>query len=105
MTTPADLLAALDALAGVDRHAARPEVCEETVLRRCVLDHHVSAGGFLHLRVLQFLPRGTILFTVLWTGLSLSSAESYLLIVSYVVFVVWVVLETISQIIDVLPNG
>lgn len=46
-----------------------------------------------------------LLFTVLRTGLLLSNAESYLLIGSYVVFVVWVVLETVSQVIDVLPNG
>lgn len=46
-----------------------------------------------------------LLFTVLRTGLMLSTAESYLLLVSYLVFVVWVVLETVSRVVDVLPNG
>ena len=45
-----------------------------------------------------------LLFTVLRTGLALSTPESYLLILSYVVFVLWVVLETVSQVVDVLPN-
>lgn len=44
------------------------------------------------------------LFTVLRTGLALSTLESYLLILSYLVFVLWVVLETVSQVVDVLPN-
>ncbi len=46
-----------------------------------------------------------LLFTVLRTGLVFSDAESYLLLASYLIFVVWVVLETVSRVIDVLPNG
>jgi cation:H+ antiporter len=46
-----------------------------------------------------------LLFTVLRTGLVLSKAESVLLLVSYLLFVVWVVLETVSQVVDLLPNG
>jgi cation:H+ antiporter len=46
-----------------------------------------------------------LLFTVLRTGLALSDAESYLLLASYLTFVFWVVLETVTRVIDVLPNG
>jgi cation:H+ antiporter len=46
-----------------------------------------------------------ILFTMLRTGLALSDGESYLLLLSYILFVGWVVLETVSQVIDALPNG
>ncbi len=46
-----------------------------------------------------------LLFTALRTGLALSTTESYVLVASYVVFVLWVVLETVGQAIDVLPNG
>jgi len=46
-----------------------------------------------------------LLFTVLRTGLVLSETESVLLLVSYLLFVVWVVLETVSRVVDLLPNG
>jgi cation:H+ antiporter len=46
-----------------------------------------------------------LLFTLLRTGLVLSEAESVLLLVSYLLFIIWVVFETVSQIVDVLPNG
>jgi cation:H+ antiporter len=46
-----------------------------------------------------------ILFTMLRTGLALSDGESYLLLLSYILFVGWVILETVSQVIDALPNG
>ena len=46
-----------------------------------------------------------LLFTLLRTGLALSDAEAYLLLLSYIVFVAWVVLETVSQVIDLLPNA
>ncbi|MEF8813495.1 MAG: sodium:calcium antiporter [Halovenus sp.] len=46
-----------------------------------------------------------LLFTVLRTGLVFSDTESYLLMASYLIFVIWVVLETVSRVIDVLPNG
>jgi len=46
-----------------------------------------------------------LLFTVLRTGLVLSEPESVLLLVSYLLFVVWVILETVSQAVDLLPNG
>ena len=45
-----------------------------------------------------------LLFTVLRTGLALSDAESYALLVSYLVFVGWVVLETVSDAVNLLPN-
>jgi cation:H+ antiporter len=46
-----------------------------------------------------------MLFTVLRTDLQLTTAESYLLLVSYLVFVVWVVLETSGSIVGILPTG
>ncbi len=46
-----------------------------------------------------------LLFTVLRTGLALSDAESYLLMLTYIVFVGWVVLETVSDVVNLLPNG
>ena len=46
-----------------------------------------------------------LLFTALRTGLALSDAESYLLMMTYVTFVGWVVLETVSEVVDLLPNG
>ena len=45
-----------------------------------------------------------LLFTVLRTGLSLSDAESYALLAFYLVFVGWVVLETVSDVVNLLPN-
>jgi cation:H+ antiporter len=46
-----------------------------------------------------------LLFTTLRTDLALTETEAYLLLVAYVVFVVWVIAETASQIINFLPNG
>ncbi|MEF8883058.1 MAG: sodium:calcium antiporter [Halapricum sp.] len=46
-----------------------------------------------------------LLFTVLRTGLALSDAESYALLAFYVLFVAWVVLETVSNAVNLLPNG
>ncbi len=46
-----------------------------------------------------------LLFTALRTGLSLSEGESYLLLAAYFVFAIWIVAETASSVIDVLPNG
>jgi cation:H+ antiporter len=45
-----------------------------------------------------------LLFTVLRTGLALSEPESYLLLVSYLLFVLWVVLETVSSAVSLLPQ-
>jgi len=45
------------------------------------------------------------LFTALRTDLSLSTPESVGLLVGYVLFVAWVVLETVSTAVDYLPNG
>ncbi|QCC50122.1 sodium:calcium antiporter [Halapricum salinum] len=45
-----------------------------------------------------------LLFTVLRTGLALSTVESYALLGSYIAFVAWVVLETVSDVVDYLPN-
>jgi len=46
-----------------------------------------------------------ILFTFLRTDLHLSRPEAAALLVAYVVFVVWVVLETLTTVVDYLPNG
>lgn len=46
-----------------------------------------------------------LLFTLMRTELALSTAESYLLLLSYIVFLTWVVIETATRVIDVLPNG
>ena len=46
-----------------------------------------------------------LLFTVLRTGLALSTTESYLLLASYFLFITWVVVETVSNAVDILPNG
>jgi cation:H+ antiporter len=46
-----------------------------------------------------------LLFTVLRTDLALTTPESYFLLVAYVAFVGWVVLESLGLFIDVLPNG
>ncbi|MXR51488.1 sodium:calcium antiporter [Halovenus sp. WSH3] len=46
-----------------------------------------------------------LLFTILRTGLALSTAESYLLVISYLLFVAWVTVETVTRVVDVLPNG
>ncbi|WP_299269269.1 sodium:calcium antiporter [Halorientalis sp.] len=46
-----------------------------------------------------------LLFTVLRTDLSLTDLESYSLLVAYVVFVVWVVLESAGVIVGILPAG
>jgi len=46
-----------------------------------------------------------LLFTVLRTDLSLTRLESVGLLVSYTLFVFWVVLETVSTAVDLLPNG
>jgi len=45
-----------------------------------------------------------LLFAVLRTGLSLSRAEAYVLLVSYVVFVAWVVAETVG-VTDIIRTG
>ena len=45
-----------------------------------------------------------LLFTVLRTGLALSDAESYALLVLYLLFVGWVVIETVSDVVNLLPN-
>ena len=45
-----------------------------------------------------------LLFTVLRTGLALSTVESYVLLGSYLAFVAWVVLETVSDVVNYLPN-
>jgi len=45
-----------------------------------------------------------LLFTVLRTGLALSGLESYALLVSYLLFVAWVVAESTTEVIDYLPN-
>jgi len=45
-----------------------------------------------------------LLFTVLRTGLALSSLESYALLASYLLFVVWVVAESTTEVVDYLPN-
>jgi len=45
-----------------------------------------------------------LLFTVLRTGLALSSLESYALLTSYLLFVVWVVAESTTEVVDYLPN-
>jgi cation:H+ antiporter len=46
-----------------------------------------------------------LLFTVLRTGLTLTDVESYSLLVAYLIFVVWVVAETVGAIGGVLPNA
>jgi len=46
-----------------------------------------------------------LLFTLLRTGLALSNAESYALLGAYLLFVAWVVLETITTVVDYLPNA
>jgi cation:H+ antiporter len=46
-----------------------------------------------------------LLFTTLRTDLSLSQIESYLLLLAYVVFVVWVLLESSGLITGILPKG
>ena len=45
-----------------------------------------------------------LLFTLLRTNLALTDAESYVLVGAYVAFVCWVVLETLTRVVDVLPN-
>jgi cation:H+ antiporter len=45
-----------------------------------------------------------LLFTSLRTGLALSDLESYLLFAAYLVFVLWVVLETVSPAVGLLPQ-
>jgi len=46
-----------------------------------------------------------ILFTFLRTDLQLSQPEAAGLLLAYVVFVVWVLLETLTTVVDYLPNG
>jgi cation:H+ antiporter len=46
-----------------------------------------------------------ILFTFLRTDLQLSRTEAAGLLVAYVVFVAWVVLETLTTVVNYLPNG
>ncbi|MEF8851217.1 MAG: sodium:calcium antiporter [Haloarculaceae archaeon] len=46
-----------------------------------------------------------ILFTVLRTDLHLSTAEAAALLTAYLVFVAWVVLETLTTVVDYLPNA
>jgi cation:H+ antiporter len=46
-----------------------------------------------------------LLFTVLRTDLRLSTAESVALLTAYLVFVAWVVLETLTTVVDYLPNA
>jgi cation:H+ antiporter len=45
-----------------------------------------------------------LLFTVLRTGLALSTTESFALLGAYLVFVGWVVLESVSDVVNYLPN-
>jgi cation:H+ antiporter len=45
-----------------------------------------------------------MLFTTLRTGLALSDIESYLLFISYLLFVFWVILETVSPAVSLLPQ-
>ncbi|MFB6179151.1 MAG: sodium:calcium antiporter [Halorientalis sp.] len=45
-----------------------------------------------------------LLFTVLRTGLALTERESAALLVAYVVFIAWVVAETTTTVVNVLPN-
>jgi cation:H+ antiporter len=45
-----------------------------------------------------------LLFTVLRTDLSLTDREAYVLLLAYVVFIGWVVVETVSDVVDLLPN-
>jgi len=70
------------------------------IVGRTTIDFAMALPMFAVLTLVTVL-----LFTVLRTGLALSDAESYLLILSYVLFVVWIVLETVSSVIDFLPNG
>jgi cation:H+ antiporter len=46
-----------------------------------------------------------MLFTALRTDLVLSTAESVVLLLAYVVFVAWVVLETVTTVVDFLPTA
>jgi len=46
-----------------------------------------------------------LLFTTLRTDLALTEPEAYLLLVAYFVFAVWIITETVSKVIDVLPSG
>ncbi|PSP28807.1 sodium:calcium antiporter [Halobacteriales archaeon QH_10_67_22] len=46
-----------------------------------------------------------LLFTALRTGLRLTTPESGALLVAYLLFVVWVVLETVTRVVDYLPNA
>jgi len=45
-----------------------------------------------------------LLFTTLRTGLALTDLEAYLLLVTYLLFVLWVVLETVSPAVGLLPQ-
>ncbi|WP_136716195.1 sodium:calcium antiporter [Halorientalis salina] len=45
-----------------------------------------------------------LLFTVLRTDLSLTDREAYVLLLTYAIFIGWVVVETVSDVVDLLPN-